>query len=511
MSLFSMMRGFTIRTRMFSAIGVVLLLLLMVGGVGLYGLLHNADTNAEYQARSFKAVGQLARMHEALGQVRTQEKDIVLMARNPAAQASAIQAWRTAIGQLGDLARGLQADAALQELSRYQAALESQLPLISAETTQRQEAVAALAPALAAAEQITRHLGAIDRAMTEQAAASLVSQAQNVDRTIALFVGAVVLSLIVVAPTTILNQICICQPIDQARQLASSIAQGHLNNTVDVQGSDEATALLRALDDMQRSLRGIVSNVRVSADSISFASSDIATGNTELSSRTESTASSLQQTSVSMDGLTGTVKNSAAAALQANELAQGAASAAHRGSSIVFEVVSNMGEIDGTSKRINDIIGVIDGIAFQTNILALNAAVEAARAGEQGRGFAVVAGEVRSLAQRSATAAREIKQFIQASVETVESGTRLVHDAGSAMQEIIASVQKVSDIIGEIASASNEQSNGIGQINQAVTDLDHMTQQNAALVQQSAAAAASLKEQSHKLTQAMAVFDIGHG
>jgi methyl-accepting chemotaxis protein len=364
---------------------------------------------------------------------------------------------------------------------------------------------------LAAAEQITRHLGAIDRAMTEQAAASLVSQAQNVDRTIALFVGAVVLSLIVVAPTTILNQICICQPIDQARQLASSIAQGHLNNTVDVQGSDEATALLRALDDMQRSLRGIVSNVRVSADSISFASSDIATGNTELSSRTESTASSLQQTSVSMDGLTGTVKNSAAAALQANELAQGAASAAHRGSSIVFEVVSNMGEIDGTSKRINDIIGVIDGIAFQTNILALNAAVEAARAGEQGRGFAVVAGEVRSLAQRSATAAREIKQLIQASVETVESGTRLVHDAGSAMQEIIASVQKVSDIIGEIASASNEQSNGIGQINQAVTDLDHMTQQNAALVQQSAAAAASLKEQSHKLTQAMAVFDIGHG
>src|SRR5690606_16944813 len=242
------------------------------------------------------------------------------------------------------------------------------------------------------------------------------------------------------------------------------------------------------------------------ADSIAVASSQIASGNMDLSSRTESTASSLQQTSNSMEQLTGTVQHSAESARQANALAQGAATAAHRGNSIVTEVVSNMDEIDSTSKRINDIIGVIDGIAFQTNILALNAAVEAARAGEQGRGFAVVAGEVRSLAQRSATAAREIKQLILASGEKVASGTRLVHDAGTAMQEIITSVQRVSDIIDEISSASTQQSQGIGQVNQAVSDLDHMTQQNAALVEQSAAAAASLKDQAQSLTQAMAAF-----
>ncbi|HET6786607.1 MAG TPA: methyl-accepting chemotaxis protein, partial [Aquabacterium sp.] len=240
--------------------------------------------------------------------------------------------------------------------------------------------------------------------------------------------------------------------------------------------------------------------------SISTASAEIATGNMDLSSRTENTASSLQQTASSMEQLTGNVQQSAQAASQANELATHAAQVARRGGTLMNDVVSSMAEIDTASRRISEIITVIDGIAFQTNILALNAAVEAARAGEQGRGFAVVAGEVRSLAQRSATAAQEIKTLILASSEKVSSGTHLVNDAGTAMQQIMDSVQRVTSVIGEISHASGEQSSGIVQINQAVNQLDQMTQQNAALVEQSAAAAASLKEQVLRLNESIDTF-----
>jgi len=233
---------------------------------------------------------------------------------------------------------------------------------------------------------------------------------------------------------------------------------------------------------------------------IQTASAEIASGNQDLSSRTEQTASNLQQTASSMEQLTGTVKQSAESASQANQLASSAAAVAERGGSVVSQVVSTMNEINASSKKIADIIGVIDGIAFQTNILALNAAVEAARAGEQGRGFAVVAGEVRSLAQRSAEAAKEIKSLIGSSVDRVEAGSKLVADAGKTMSEIVGSVKRVSDIIGEITAAANEQSQGIGQVNTAVTQLDQMTQQNAALVEQSAAAAESLKDQAHRLS-----------
>ena len=233
---------------------------------------------------------------------------------------------------------------------------------------------------------------------------------------------------------------------------------------------------------------------------IQTASAEIASGNQDLSARTEQTASNLQQTASSMEQLTGTVKQSAESASQANQLASSAAAVAERGGSVVSQVVSTMNEINASSKKIADIIGVIDGIAFQTNILALNAAVEAARAGEQGRGFAVVAGEVRSLAQRSAEAAKEIKSLIGSSVDRVEAGSKLVADAGKTMSEIVGSVKRVSDIIGEITAAANEQSQGIGQVNTAVTQLDQMTQQNAALVEQSAAAAESLKDQAQRLS-----------
>ena len=270
--------------------------------------------------------------------------------------------------------------------------------------------------------------------------------------------------------------------------------------------ADVASPTARRLVDALRQIDRSMVEVRSSAESIGTASSEIAAGNQDLSNRTEQTSSNLQAAASSMAQLNGTVRQTADSARTANQLAASAASVAQRGGTVVAQVVSTMDEISASSRKIGDIIGVIDGIAFQTNILALNAAVEAARAGEQGRGFAVVASEVRSLAQRSADAAKEIKSLIGASVDRVESGSKLVADAGSTMSEIVASVQRVSDIIGEISAASGEQSDGIGQVNTSVTQLDQMTQQNAALVEESAAAADSLKEQARRLSDLMGSF-----
>ena len=297
--------------------------------------------------------------------------------------------------------------------------------------------------------------------------------------------------------------------IELANRFAASVAEGRLDEALVSTRRDEVGDLLRSLGVMQHRLREIVGEVRSSAQSIQVASNEVAHGNADLSERTEQTASNLQQTASSMAQLTVTIKQTSDAAAQANQLAASASSVARRGGTVVSQVVATMGEINASSKEIVDIIGTIDGIAFQTNILALNAAVEAARAGEQGRGFAVVASEVRSLAQRSADAAKQIKALIGTSVDKVESGSKLVNEAGSTMSEIVASVQRVSDIISEITAAAGEQNSGLGQVNGAVSEIDQMTQQNAALVQEGAAAADSLNQHAIKLAEVVGTFRLG--
>lgn len=303
----------------------------------------------------------------------------------------------------------------------------------------------------------------------------------------------------------------ITRPIGEAVKIAQTVAAGDLTAQIETDAKDETGDLLLALKDMNDSLVRIVREVRAGTDTIATASSQIAAGNLDLSSRTEEQASSLEETASSMEELTSTVRQNADNARHADQLAVSASDVAIKGGTVMIQVVDTMGSISESAKKIAEIIGVIDGIAFQTNILALNAAVEAARAGEQGRGFAVVASEVRNLAQRSAGAAKEIKILINDSVEKVDAGSRLVDQAGTTMDEVVASVKRVSDIIGEITAASQEQSAGIEQINKAITQMDEVTQQNASLVEEAAAAAGSLQDQASNLAQVVSVFKLKAG
>jgi methyl-accepting chemotaxis protein len=300
----------------------------------------------------------------------------------------------------------------------------------------------------------------------------------------------------------------IVRPLHRALDIAQSVADNDLRSEIEVTGNDETGRLLAALKAMNTNLARIVGQVRNGTDTIATASGEIAAGNLDLSTRTEHQASALQETAASMEELTSTVKQNADNARQANQLAMSASEVAVRGGDVVGQVVDTMEEINAASRKIVDIIAVIDGIAFQTNILALNAAVEAARAGEQGRGFAVVAGEVRSLAHRSATAAREIKALIGDSVDKVDAGSKLVQAAGMTMSEVVGSIQRVTDIMGEITSASAEQSSGIEQVNRAIAEMDSVTQQNAALVEQASAAAASMQDQARTLEATVALFKV---
>jgi methyl-accepting chemotaxis protein len=339
-----------------------------------------------------------------------------------------------------------------------------------------------------------------------------VAQAQDASRRASMIaIAMLAFSLIASASGLLLIYHLIRTQLEQSVNAAQKIAAGDLSVQLNVDRDDELGRLMKAINGISQGLAGMIANVRQGIDTIATASSEISSGNHDLSSRTEQQASSLEETASSMEELTSTVKQNADNARQANQLAASASGVAVKGGNVVSQVVETMGSINASSKKIVDIISVIDGIAFQTNILALNAAVEAARAGEQGRGFAVVASEVRNLAQRSAAAAKEIKMLIDDSVEKVDAGSRLVGEAGSTMDEIVESVKRVTDIMAEIMAASEEQSAGIEQVNQAIGQMDQTTQQNAALVEQAAAAAESLQEQASSLAQAVSVFRLsGH-
>ncbi len=363
-----------------------------------------------------------------------------------------------------------------------------------------------------AAPAIRQAIGVIDEIVVyERDAVQSASEEAKAEytraRNLMLLLGALAIAVGVLVSWFITGSIT--RPINRAVQVARTVASGDLTSRIEVSTTDETGQLLQALKEMNDSLIHIVGQVRTGTDAIVTASSQISAGNEDLSSRTEEQASSLEETAASMEELTTTVKQNDGSANQANQLAQSASAVALKGGAVVSQVVDTMASINDSSKRIADIISVIDGIAFQTNILALNAAVEAARAGEQGRGFAVVATEVRNLAQRSATAAKEIKALIDDSVDKVDTGSKLVAQAGVTMEEVVESVKRVTDIMSEITAASQEQSAEIEQVNHAIGHMDDVTQQNAALVEEAAAAAASLHDQADNLAHLVSVFKLG--
>ncbi|MBB4842150.1 methyl-accepting chemotaxis protein [Paucibacter oligotrophus] len=519
----AMLRQFSIRTRMIGAIAMVLSLLLVVGGVGLFGMRAMHDLTQAFKEQTIQTSHQMHNLVQSIGDMRRFEKDILIAYQSPDSARAYQQRWDQTLQQFGKAAKDLashQPETKSLALDKMSALVEGYAgkaapvfkEIIGGHVDSVGSANKQLESAKADIQAAQQLVDELSKQLDTNTNTALAKAQQTEDRVMTAFIAILLISAVVVIPLTLLNMQSICKPLADAEDLAQAIAAGDLTKTaIEVEGQDEASHLMRSLQNMQHALQTLVGQLRTSADSIRTASVEIATGNQDLSGRTEQTASNLQQAASSMTQLTGTVKQTADSARTANQLANSASGAAAKGGEVVGQVVSTMDEINTSSKKINDIIGVIDGIAFQTNILALNAAVEAARAGEQGRGFAVVASEVRSLAQRSAEAAREIKTLIGASVERVETGSRLVQEAGESMTDIVTSVQRVSDIIGEITAAASEQSDGIAQVNQSVLQLDQMTQQNAALVEESAAAAESLKDQAERLAEAVDKFKINSG
>ena len=498
---------------------VVLIVVLLVAVVGFSGYRSSrVQAEAEAVAKDMDARVQAALRWSGLTETNAARTQALIVSNDPAVEAEFKDVIAATSAQISEVQKSLESmalsDADKAQMARIAEARKKMIDLRGEarklKTDGQQDQAVTLVkqsynPAVAAYLQT---LHDFVRQQQETAAAKQAEMAASRMLTVkmaAVAVGLLLLAIIVGAYYLIGS---IQQPLEQASGLAERIAGGDLSMQESVTRGDEFGDLLRALYTMSDALGRMVHQVRQSTDSIAIASAEIATGNHDLSMRTEETSSNLQETAAAMEQFTSTIQQSAGSAQQASSLAVGATGVARKGGEVVAQVVATMEDINHSSKKIADIIGVIDGIAFQTNILALNAAVEAARAGEQGRGFAVVASEVRSLAGRSAEAAKEIKQLISASVEKVETGSRLVTDAGTTMTDIVQSVQRVTDMIGEITAASSEQSAGVSQVNQAIGNLDQMTQQNAALVEESAAAAQSLREQADQLAQVVSRFKV---
>jgi methyl-accepting chemotaxis protein len=510
MLMLSLLRRFTIQQRMHGAIALVLLLFALVGGTGVWGGLELSHLNQEFMTHGLKELHNTSDIRQALGAVRQNEKNMVIDYEDEAKVIRHQEAWMTDLVRVrqgfNDLLKGEEdadnplAREALKQLDQYQAATAHVIKQIKAGAYDNARvADRMLAKAKEHIVGAEHNLERITQIVDNESAAMRDEFDRAMRRTIWIFCGIVVVAVVVVVPLTLLNASSITTPIVQASTLANAIAAGDLSGQVVPEGCDEASDLMESLKRMQATLVTLVRDMGRTAHTIETAGREIAEGNHNLSSRTVQASTNLKHTATSIEDLTSAVRQSAESASQANEMATDAAEVAQRGGTAVGQVVGTMEEIDAASQKIASIIGVIDDIAFQTNILALNAAVEAARAGEQGRGFAVVAAEVRLLAQRSADAAGEIKSLIVTSVEKVEHGSRQARRAGQTIQELVASVQRVSSIIGEVTQAATEQSHGIAQVNSAVADLDRMTQQNAMLVQQSAIASDDLRAQATTL------------
>ncbi len=515
------MNKLNISTRLVMLIGLMSLLLLGIGGIGLYGIAKTDDAlQTVYEDRTVP-MGQVADIQRMLLRNRLLIANSLLTPEPAyiAKNAAEVDDNLAAIGKVWDayMATTLTAEesrlakAFAENRGRFvQDGLKPALAALRANDTAAAKQVVAekVRPLY---EPVGEGIAALMKLQLDVAKAEYDAALARYETIRAVAIAAIVggIGLAVLFGFFLVRGMT--RALNHAVAVADAVAAGDLTTAIHAEGSDEIARLLRAMVAMKDNLVRVVGDVRSNADGVATGSVQIAMGNQDLSQRTEEQASALEETAASMEQLGATVKQNADNARQANQLAQGASTVALKGGEVVGQVVTTMKGINDSSKKIADIISVIDGIAFQTNILALNAAVEAARAGEQGRGFAVVASEVRSLAGRSADAAKEIKSLITASVERVEQGSALVDQAGATMTEIVSSIKRVTDIMAEISAASTEQSSGVAQIGEAVGQMDQVTQQNAALVEESAAAAESLKVQAQQLVQAVAVFKLGQG